>query len=37
MKRPSRISVEVTGETGAVEQVRVGGASVVVAKGEVFV
>lgn len=33
--RPSRINLEVRGETGAVEQVRVGGPSVVVAKGEV--
>ncbi len=37
IKRPSRINLEVKGEAGAVEQVRVGGPSVVVARGEVFV
>lgn len=36
MQRPSRIAVEITGEKGAVEKVRVGGASVVIAKGEIF-
>jgi trans-2,3-dihydro-3-hydroxyanthranilate isomerase len=36
MKRPSRINVEVKGKAGAVEEVRVGGSSVVVARGEVF-
>ena len=34
MNRPSRISIEVKGEAGKVEQVRVGGESVVVARGE---
>ena len=37
INRPSRIHLDVTGAPGAVEQVRVGGASVVVARGEVFV
>lgn len=32
--RPSRIHVEVTGKAGAIEQVRVGGSSVVVMRGE---
>jgi trans-2,3-dihydro-3-hydroxyanthranilate isomerase len=36
MKRPSRIFAEVTGEKGKIETVRIGGGSVVVAKGEVF-
>lgn len=36
MNRPSRIFVEVSGAKGRVEQVRVGGSSVVVAKGEIF-
>ncbi|MDQ3799645.1 MAG: PhzF family phenazine biosynthesis protein [Acidobacteriota bacterium] len=36
IKRPSRIHAEVTGEKGNVEKVRIGGQSVVVAKGEVF-
>jgi trans-2,3-dihydro-3-hydroxyanthranilate isomerase len=36
MKRPSRIRAEVTGEKGNVEKVRIGGQSIVVAKGEVF-
>jgi trans-2,3-dihydro-3-hydroxyanthranilate isomerase len=36
MKRPSRISLEVKGKPGAVEQVRVGGKAVVVASGEVY-
>ena len=35
MKRPSRIKIEVLGKPGAVEEVRVGGPSVVVARGEV--
>jgi trans-2,3-dihydro-3-hydroxyanthranilate isomerase len=35
IKRPSRIGLEVKGETGSVEQVRVGGSSVVVARGQV--
>ena len=34
--RPSRLNLEVKGNAGAVEQVRVGGPSVVVAKGEVM-
>ncbi|MGH9967357.1 MAG: PhzF family phenazine biosynthesis protein [Pyrinomonadaceae bacterium] len=34
IKRPSRIKVEVTGTTAAVEQVRVGGPSVLVIRGE---
>ncbi len=37
MKRPSRIHIEVQGKPVAVEEVRVGGPSVVVARGEVFV
>jgi trans-2,3-dihydro-3-hydroxyanthranilate isomerase len=37
MHRPSRIRIDVKGKAGAVEEVRVGGPSVVVAKGEVFV
>jgi len=37
MKRPSRINIEVKGKPGVVEEVRVGGPSVVVARGEVFV
>lgn len=36
IERPSRIHVEVTGAKGNVQKVRVGGASVVVAKGEMF-
>ncbi len=36
IKRPSRIKIEVTGEKANVERVRVGGKSVVVAKGELF-
>lgn len=36
MKRPSRISVEIKGERGRIEQVRVGGSSVVVAKAELI-
>lgn len=36
MKRSSRIFAEVEGEKGNVEKVRVGGQSIVVAKGEVF-
>ncbi|HEV7474397.1 MAG TPA: PhzF family phenazine biosynthesis protein [Pyrinomonadaceae bacterium] len=35
MHRPSRIRIEVKGKAGAIEEVRVGGPSVVVAKGEV--
>lgn len=34
IKRPSRIGIEIIGGPGAVEQVRVGGPSVVVAQGE---
>lgn len=37
IKRPSRLRLDVKGEAGAVEVVRVGGSSVVVAHGEVFV
>jgi trans-2,3-dihydro-3-hydroxyanthranilate isomerase len=36
MKRPSRIFAEVTGEKGNVQKVKIGGSSIVVAKGEVF-
>jgi trans-2,3-dihydro-3-hydroxyanthranilate isomerase len=36
MKRPSRIFAEVVGEKGKVEKVKIGGSSIVVAKGEVF-
>lgn len=36
MKRASRIYAEVTGEKGNVEKVRIGGRSVIVAKGEIF-
>lgn len=36
MKRPSRIFAEVSGEKGNVEQVKIGGSSIVVAKGEIF-
>lgn len=35
MHRPSRIRLELTGKPGAVEKVRVGGPSIVVAQGEV--
>jgi trans-2,3-dihydro-3-hydroxyanthranilate isomerase len=37
INRPSRINIEIKGKSGAVEEVRVGGPSVVVARGEVFV
>ena len=37
MHRPSRINLDVSGKAGAVEEVRVGGPSVVVAEGDVFV
>lgn len=36
MNRPSRISAEVAGEKGNVQKVRIGGKSVIVAKGEIF-
>ena len=36
MKRPSRIFAEVSGEKGRVERVKIGGSSIVVAKGEIF-
>lgn len=36
IERPSRIHVEITGEKGNVKRVRVGGSSVVVAKGEIY-
>lgn len=34
INRPSRLNIEVKGEAGAIEEVRVGGPSVVVARGE---
>lgn len=37
INRPSRIGLEVTGSAGAIKQVRIGGPSVVVARGEVYV
>jgi trans-2,3-dihydro-3-hydroxyanthranilate isomerase len=37
MNRPSRINIEITGKTGSIEGVRVGGPSVIVARGEVYV
>ncbi|HUS12714.1 MAG TPA: PhzF family phenazine biosynthesis protein [Pyrinomonadaceae bacterium] len=37
MHRPSRIYIDVKGKPGAIDEVRVGGPSVVVARGEVFV
>lgn len=37
MNRPSRISLDVKGKPGSIDEVRVGGPSVVVARGEVFV
>jgi trans-2,3-dihydro-3-hydroxyanthranilate isomerase len=37
INRPSRIRLEVKGKSGAIEEVRVGGSSVVVAHGEVFI
>ena len=37
MHRPSRINLDVKGKPGLIEEVRVGGASVTVAHGEVFV
>jgi trans-2,3-dihydro-3-hydroxyanthranilate isomerase len=37
IKRPSRINLEVAGTPGAVAQVRVGGPSVVVARGELMI
>ncbi|MCU1266573.1 MAG: hypothetical protein JWM21_2891 [Acidobacteria bacterium] len=36
IQRPSRINIEITGKPGVVEQVRVGGPSIVVANGEVI-
>jgi trans-2,3-dihydro-3-hydroxyanthranilate isomerase len=36
MHRPSRIGLEITGESGRIERVRVGGSSVVVAHGELM-
>jgi trans-2,3-dihydro-3-hydroxyanthranilate isomerase len=36
MKRPSRIFAEIDGEKGKVETVKIGGSSVIVAKGEMF-
>jgi len=37
IKRPSRINLNVKGTAGKIEEVKVGGPSVVVAKGEVFI
>ena len=37
MKRPSRINLEVTGGPGKIDVVRVGGPSVIVARGEVYI
>lgn len=36
MKRPSRIFAEVSGEKGKIERVKIGGGSIIVAKGELF-
>lgn len=36
MKRPSRIFAEIIGEEGKVETVRIGGSSIVAAKGEIY-
>ncbi len=36
MKRPSQIFAKVVGEKGKVEKVKIGGSSIIVAKGEVF-
>ena len=36
MNRPSRIYADVTGSAGKVERIKIGGSSVVVAKGEVY-
>lgn len=36
MRRPSRIYAEVTGKKGNVERVKIGGKSVIIAKGELF-
>ncbi len=37
IERPSRIKVEITGTKANVEKVRIGGSSVVVAKGEIYI
>lgn len=37
INRPSRLNIEVKGKRGAIEEVRVGGSSVVVAQGELIV
>jgi predicted PhzF superfamily epimerase YddE/YHI9 len=37
MHRPSRIHAEITGTKGSIEKTRVGGSSVIVAEGDVFV
>lgn len=37
MHRPSRINLDVSGKPGVVEEVKVGGPSVIVARGEVYV
>ena len=36
MNRPSRIYADVTGTAGNIERIKIGGSSVVVAKGEVY-
>ncbi|MEP6924797.1 MAG: PhzF family phenazine biosynthesis protein [Pyrinomonadaceae bacterium] len=36
INRPSRIAVEITGTSNNVEKVRVGGAAIIVAKGDIF-
>lgn len=37
INRPSRLNIEVRGEAGAIKEVRVGGPSVVVARGEILI
>ena len=37
INRPSRLNIEVRGESGAITEVRVGGPSVVVARGEIII
>jgi predicted PhzF superfamily epimerase YddE/YHI9 len=36
MGRPSRINIEITGKAGTVEEIRVGGPSVVIMRGELI-
>ena len=36
MNRPSRIFAEITGEKGNIEKVKIGGKSVIIAKGEIY-